>query len=383
MSYVSYPYEGESLDDVLAASLTRLAETIPGWTPRETHLVYALLSETLRHVLDTRLLAADVADSVFRVFGSKLVGLPPRPGTPATGSAVFTVTPSPTGRVIPAGTEVVWPSGGGDAYLFTTAVPVTVEPDATTAPAVQLVASTTGTAANGLPATALELVDALAYVAAVTSTTVTSGGTDAETDADYLDRLSQSLTLLRRIPVRAREFAVLARDVPGVYRALALDNYDADTGESGVERVVSLAVVDEQGQPVSADVAEALTARLADEREVNFLVRVMAPTYTALSVTFTANADLGADPVAVLGAAVDAVRGFLSPAVWGGGEESPPAWRLKPVVRYLDVAGVISRTPGVAELVDVTLNGGRVDVTLNGVAPLPDAASTVVGAVNA
>lgn len=381
MAYVAYPYDGEELDDVLTAALTRLAETLPGWTPRETHVAYALLSETLRHVLDTRLLAADVADSVFRVFGSKLVGLAPTPGTPATGTAVFDVKASASTRTIPAGTEVLWPSGAGDVYLFATATAVTIAAGATSSPGVQLVAAEPGTAANDLPAGPLELVDALTYVTGVRGTTETSGGTDPETDADYLDRLSQSLTLLRRIPVRAREFAVLARDVPGVHRALALDNYDSDTATSGVERTVSLAVVDAAGQPVPTNVADAVRARVAEEREVNFVVRVMAPTYTVLDVAFTVRAAAGADPVAVVGDAVDAVRGFLSPAVWGGGDARPPRWDAKPTVRYLDLAGVVSRTPGVAEVVDVTLNGARVDVTLAGVAPLPAASSTVSGAV--
>lgn len=371
-AYVDYPYAGEDLDDVLAAALTRLAETLPGWTPRETHLEYALLAEVLRHILDTRLLAADVAKSVFREYGAQLIQLPRNPGTPATGTVTFQLTDT-TGRTVPAGTGVLWGAdpASGDGRLFLTVADTTAAPDSSTTPPVQVAAAEPGEDGNGLPAGSVDVVDALAFVAGATATTSSAGGTDPEQDADYLDRLADSLQLLRRIPVLAGDFAVLARDVPGVHRALGLDGYNAQTGQDGQERTVSVAAVDSAGQPLAPAVAEALRARLDGEREVNFVVQVLAPTYTALTVRYTVNVDRNADPAAVRADVTAAVRDYLSPARWAGGDERPPVWRLERVVRYLDLVGVVFAVPGVANVTDVTLNGGRVDVTLNGPAPLP------------
>lgn len=377
--YVAFEYDGGEPDDLLTQALERLVELLPGWTPRETHLEYAILAETTRLNHETRELVADVAAAIFRTFGEKLLGVPPRPGTPATGEAVFTL--SEAGRTVPAGTSLIWPSAAGEALVFTTAVDVTAPVGAFVTPAVQIVAEEVGELANGLSLGPLDLIDSLTFVSQVDATTGSAGGTEPESDADYLDRLAESLRLLRRVPVLARDFAILARDVPGVYRALAIDGLDPDTNTTGVERTVAVAAVDEAGEPVSPAVLAALDARLQSEREVNFDVRTMEPTYTAVTVDFAGEAEEGADADAVELEAIDRVTEYLSPAVWGGGDERPPVWRAEPVVRYLDVVGVIAGTPGLRTVTAVTLNGGAANVALAGHAPLPAAAPVVTGNV--
>lgn len=379
MAYVPFTYDAPDADGLLAEALLRIAQGLPGWTPNEAHVEYAVLSEMTRLALDTRLLASDVADAIFRTYGEKLIGLPPQPGVPASGTAVFTLTDT-LAHTVPAGTQVLWPTGG-EPILFTTVVAVTNLPGQATTPGVQIVAALPGTAANGLGPATLDLVDSLAFVSSVASTTTSAGGQDAETDPTYLDRLADSLKLLRRIPVLARDFSILARDVPGVYRALALDGYDPVTGTSNNERLIALAPLAADGSAVSTTIRNDLQLRLASEREVNFVVNTLDPTFTALTVTFTGQTQPGNDAATVLAAAVAAVKTYLSPATWGGGDERPPVWRLESIVRYLDVARVIGDTPGMRHVFDVTLNGARVDVTLTGAAPLPAANPTVTGTV--
>lgn len=379
MAYVSFPYDGEDPDEVLAAALQRLAATLPGWTPNEAHVEYAVLSEMTRLALETRLLAADVADAVFRTYGEQLIGLPAQSGVAASATATFTMVDT-SARTVPADTQVLWPTGG-EPILFATVTDVTNVSGNATTPGVQILAVEPGTAANGLAAANLELVDALSFVSSAQATSGSSGGQDAETDVEYLDRLADSLRLLRRIPVLAEDFSILARDVAGVHRALALDGYNPADGTSNNERMLTVSAVDEAGQPVAASVLAALQTRLDAEREVNFVINTVAPTYTALTVTFTAKTAKNGDPAAVQAAAEQAVKDYLSPAIWGGGDERPPVWRLKPTVRYLDVVGVIAAVVGVDELTAVTLNGGTGDVTLTGAAPLPAADPTVTGTV--
>lgn len=377
MAYVPFAYDGEDPDELLAEALVRIGEALPGWTPKTAHPEYAVLSEMARWIVDTRLLATDVSDVIFQTYGERTIGLPTQPGIQASATAVFTFTDTAL-HTIPAGTALLWPTGG-DPALFLTAVEVSNVVGMADTPAVEIRAAEPGTAANGLAAGALDLVDALSFVASVAATTDSGGGTDAETDAAYLDRLADSLQLLRRIPVLAADFAILARDVPGVHRALAIDNYNPADGTDDNERMVAVAPLAADGTDVASDIKTALQARLQSEREVNFVVNVMDPTRTAVAVDFTAEAELGADAAVVESAAIQAVQDFLDPAVYGGGDEEPPAWRLEPTVRYLDVAAVIGRTPGLRHVLTLTLNGGTADVTLAGAAPLPD--PTVTGAV--
>lgn len=384
MAYVDVPFEPSDPDVLLADALDRLTETLPGYTPRRTQPEYAVLAEAARLVADTRALAADVPDAIFRTAGANLYGVAPLSGTPATGTVVFTVELE--GQVVPAGTMVGWSADAFDpnseAVEFATVADVT---GATAVPGgfdtqpVQVVAQVDGERGNDLPVTTLDLTDPLSYVTAVRSTTVSSGGSEAEEDLAYLDRLADSLTLLRRVPVLARDFAVLARDVPGVYRALALDNYNPANGTFNNERMVAVAAVDAAGAAVSGSVLAALDARLQSEREVNFVVNTFAPTYTAVTVAFTATCTAEFDPISVRDEAAQAVTDYLSPAFWAGGRERPPTWRAETTVRRLDVAGVLFTVPGVLHVTSLTLNGGTGDVTLAGAAPLPT--PTVSGTV--
>jgi hypothetical protein len=75
--YLSFPYAAPDPDALLAQALQRIAELFPGWTPRETHLEYAVLAETVRAEVDTRLLLSDVSDEVFRTYGTRLLLLCP------------------------------------------------------------------------------------------------------------------------------------------------------------------------------------------------------------------------------------------------------------------------------------------------------------------
>lgn len=379
MAYVPFDYEPRDGDDLLTEALVRIQDRLPGWTPNEAHVEYAVLSEMVRLTLDTRLLATDVADAIFRSYGEKLIGLPAQPGTPATANAVFTFIDT-SQYTIPAGTQVLWPTGGVP-LLFQTVTDVSNTPGNAVAPAVQIAAAEPGTAANSLAPATLDLVDAVSFVQSVASTTTSAGGTNPEQDAEYLDRLAESLQLLRRIPVLARDFAILARDTPGVHRALALDGYNPDDSTSGNERMIAVAPLAEDGTAVPTNVRNDMALRLDAEREVNFVVKTLDPTYTALTVTFTAVAEADADAAQVLADAVDAVKAYLSPAFWAGGTERPPVWRYEPTVRYLDVVTVIGAVPGLRSVTAVTLNGGTGNVTLAGAAPLPAANPTVTGTV--
>jgi hypothetical protein len=121
------------------------------------------------------------------------------------------------------------------------------------------------------------------------------------------------------------------------------------------------------GKPARQDVANALEA----QREVNFLVYVVDPTYTTIAVAFTIRVYADFTPATVVANVVAALTAYLSPNNFG----VPPygdqaAWINDTKVRYLEVAQVINDQEGVNYIINLTVNGGTVDVALTGTAPL-------------
>lgn len=360
MAYLQLPLVDDP-DQVTARLLDALAARLPGWTPREGQLDVALLEEVGRETADLRRLTVDVADAVFRSLGRSLFGVTPHPGAPATLSVRLTVTGA--GVVVPAGFSVVGQTPDGESVAFRTAADVT---SAATTVDVTMTADEPTARANGVPPGPLTIVTATVGVLAADALTTSSGGLDPESDPAYLDRLTDTLTTLTRSPILPRDYAALARSVEGVDRAFALDGYDPATDTTGHERLVTVVPVDPRGYPVTTAVADEVARVLDAAREVTFLVRVMAPTHVALTVTFRVVPETGADPAATVEAVRQAVLGYLDPGTWGEGSHVPTT-----VVRFLDLARVAGSAPGVAYLAELTLNGGTTDVTLAGRAPLP------------
>jgi hypothetical protein len=153
---------------------------------------------------------------------------------------------------------------------------------------------------------------------------------------------------------------------------------------TGQERTVTVCGVDTAGAALSGPIQAALQTNLEALREINFVVDVIAPTFTEIDVSTTVIANADADETAVQAAIVAALQEFLSPAIWGGGDQTPPVWSPGTnIVRYLDLATVIRNIPGVAYIsaLQDCIHGGSlasVDVTLPGDAPLPQPGTLTV-----
>lgn len=368
--FVTLPIETDP-DVLVDQALDRLAATFPGFVPREGHLEVVLLEEFARIAAETATVAAQVPAAIFREFGRRLIGLEPIEGSPAYAETTW-VMQDTAGYTIPAGTVVLFAVTGDERVEFETMADTVIPPGQDTADGVLVRSLDIGEHANGFAPGPVQLFDALTYVTSVEATTVTTGGVAPETDAAYLDRLAQELTLLAPRPILPDDFAILARRVAGVHRALALDGYDPDSDTFGHERMVTLALVDQAGAPVTSETAGEVSRQLDDAREVNFVVHTIDPTYTPVQVQFTAVAAAGADPAAARADAIAAVRGYLDPARWAGGAESPPAWRPgRGTVHHLELAAIIGAADGIAYVTGLTLNGDTADVDLDGRAPLP------------
>lgn len=377
MAYVDYALTVD-MDAIVAGVLADIATTL-GVTLNEGDPVVAAAEALALRIAETRVVMIDVAAVIFDAFGQKVVGVTRVPAAAATMTVEFTVADT-DGYTIPAGTRLVYRRTGSTTVGFATTAELTIDPGSATG-TVTAEALVSGEDANGLTAAALVLADPLVFVTGVESTTTSSGGVDAETPADYLDRLADELRLLSLVPRLEDEYALVARRVPGVYRARDIARYDADTDTPDSPGHVTVIVVDADGAAldagVKADVQDVLDSE--DTRALNVVVHVIDPTLQAVTVDFTAVAEPGADPVTVEQAAIAAVEGYLGPGTWAGGGEDPPLWRDVDTVRYLELAALLNGVSGLDYLTALTLDGGTADVALVGVGVLPD--PTVTGDV--
>lgn len=373
--YVNPPIETDA--DTLADTAHQyLADNIDGYEANDNHLEAWLIAATARMNADTRTVASGVLLAIFRSYGETVIGLLPIDAIPATTATTWTMQDA-AGYTIPAGTQVAFQVAGDTLIPFVTTDDVAVPPGAvsTDVGAVNIIAIDPGTGGNNLPAGPVQLLDPLSFVTAVEAVSATGGGVDAETDSEYLSRLIEELQISSPEPINPIDFAILARRIAGVHRATAVDGYDptAAPPTTGNERMVAVALVDASGNPVSAAVKAAVAADLEARRETNFIVHVFDPTYTAVTVDFTAIAMPGYDPAAVKSAAVDALTAYLSASNWGidAGDTVGTSWTNDDTVRYLKVSNVLNDVPGVRYVTHLTVDGGAVDVVLPGQVALP------------
>jgi hypothetical protein len=372
--FTTLPVESdpEGIEDALYESL---AEAFPGWTPAEGNLEVWIARWVAQAVPDLAELAADSADEVFHQFGAVILGLPPHEATAATAPATWT-TIDDSGYTIPEGTQIEVAISGDETVAFASLGDIVVPPGATTADG-EVAALVEGAAANGVGGPASP-VTALAYLEAVELTAPASGGLDGEDPEDYRERLAAELRLLSPRPILAADAAVLARRVPGVGRAVALDGYDPDTDTWENERMTTVAVVGADGEPVADGVKEAVLALLSGLRELNFIFHVIDPTYTTVDVAVEVSQQPGYDTTGFAEAVEETLTYALSPALWGTTRPAGDAvqWANAPTVRRNDLIAIVDRVDGVQTVVSLKLaeGGGTpadADLDLAGPAPLP------------
>lgn len=225
-TYIRFPIDtnAESLRlQVYAYIQARSAQ----WSPNDGNLDTWIIQAFATLAADIRDLASDVQDTIFRYFGATLMSLPPIDAASSTVVSTWTMRDN-AGYTIPAGTQVGLRNTSGDIIPFETlgAVVVPAGSTATAAGAVTLRSINTGAISAGLAAQTATLLTTLDFVTTVATTAVSTGGTDAEDDQTYLNRLSTRLRLLSTRPILPPDFAILARDIAGVYRAVGIDGYN-------------------------------------------------------------------------------------------------------------------------------------------------------------
>lgn len=390
--YIRFPIEIYP-DDLLDRVYDYIQGRFPSWTPNEGNLDVWLAQAMASEAADLAQTASDVQDDIFRYYGATVISLPPIDEAQASADSTWTMRDA-LGYTVAADTIVGIRAPDGSLVPFRTMTDFSVAPGSTATAdgEVALLAVNPGADGSGLGGAGvpIELIDPLEFVASVTLTEVTTGGQDAEDDDVYLDRLVSHLRRLSLRPILPGDFAAMALDIPGVWRAVAIDNYNPADQTTNNERMVAVAGVDEAGNNLSGTIKTEIDNLLESNREVNFVVNVIDPTKTTIHVTFTGKAALGFAPQEIEDSAIDAVQNYLNPGTWGSQPEAgetgdPRAWEETTHVRYFDVAAVIENVTGFGYITSLQIGKqggamGTIDVPLNGVARLA-VAGTISGDV--
>lgn len=389
MAYISYPIESNPFT-ILAAAYKYIQDRSPAWQPHDGNLDTWILQAMATEASDLRIMASDVPDAIFRYFGATILGIPPQDATVAVTYSTWEAIDQ-LGHLIPGGTLVGIRDSGGILRGFRTLNDVTIIPGLTTTDEgeVVLIAEEAGLASNGLGGLGVEVegIDPLDFVETITLTEPTSGGQDAETVDEYTQRLVEYMRGLSTRPILPEDYARLARNQPGIFRAVALDGYNPADDTYFNDKMITLAGIDEFGLDLPEETKDDLDDFLQSQREINFVVNIIDPSRTTINVTFTAKANERYSTTAVESEAIANVISYLNPATWGrdpnvAGAGGSDTWVETQFVRYNNVLQAIENTQGLDYVTSLTIGRsdgpqGTVDLALD----LP-AALAVAGVVD-
>lgn len=388
MGYVKFPIESNPIL-LQQQAFSYIKSRSPTWTEFDGNLDTWIIQVLASQASDLRVLASDVPDAIFRYFGDTILGIPPNSATQAIVESTWTAIDD-RGYLITAGTLVGIDDGGGAQRGFRVLNDVSILPGLTTTDIgeVSLMATEAGTASTNIGAADIEveLIDPLDFVESVTLAGTSAGGSDAETIDEYTNRLSEFMRSLSTRPILADDYARLAKNQAGVYRAIALDGYNPADDTYFNDKMVAIAAVDQFGLDLPDETKENLDTLMQGMREVNFVINIIDASRTTIDVNFEAKAIQGYSTTEVEAACIADVTDYLRPANWGfdksiltSGTSSTWAiitqgaarsWTENQFIYYNEVMAVLSDVRGVDHVVDMTMNRasdppGRANIALD------------------
>jgi hypothetical protein len=211
-------------DEIAQAAFERVRLTFPNYDPRESQMATIVMVALAFRAAEIADLVPLIPKSIFRWFGANVIGLPPEDGGPAQATVTIFVRDD-AGYTIDSDTVLSIEDDQGDTHLFSLDSDTVIPAGATSVSNVTVTALDDGEEANGITGGPTALVEALDYVISVTQQGTSNGGTEAEDDNTYLNRLSRRLGLIPR-PVLAEDFAALAMvEFPEIWRMASLNHY--------------------------------------------------------------------------------------------------------------------------------------------------------------
>lgn len=350
-------------------------------------------------------IAAEVIDQAslmppeaLAAIGTSIYNIPIGGGTKATSTATATFASDTPAVMIPIDAEIAVPHPSGSQLVFLADRDIVAPVGGGTVSFV-VIALESSAEYNGCYGNS-ELIEIIEGVSSVYVDASTTGGSDPETPEEYLDRLTDYLTIPRR-PVLPGDHSAIALQDPGVSRAAAYNLYypgttARDAGkavgdfalwtpqpppaapQSPVARCTTVAIMGTDGSPPSFELMNRVYQNLDANREVNFLNFVVSPTFTGIDVKCNVKPYTGTNSADVIQAVKDSVSLWLSPIEWsqqpGVGQGN---WETDTKVRLYEAVDYINRATGVwyCEAVQIKIHTDSTwltsDISLPGIAPVP------------
>jgi Baseplate J-like protein len=369
----------------------------PNWVDRPGNPETIMIESSGQIAAEVIDQASLVPPEALSAIGTSIYGIPMGGGTKATANAMITFDPSAPPVMVPMDAEVSVPHPSGSELVFLTDRDAFGPPGGGDIP-VQLIALEASADYNGCFGTA-ELIEVTEGVHTVTLTSVTAGGTNPETAEEYLDRLTDYLTLPRR-PVLPEDHAALALQNPAVGRATAYNLYYPGTtvrdagravgdydlwtpqpppaaAQTPVARCTTVAIMGLDGTMPSLYLMEEVWHTLSDNREINFLNFVVSPTMTEVDVKCNVKPYNDTIDEDVIQSVKDTVSSWLNPEEFSQSPGVGGTWEAESKVRLYEAVDYINRAAGVwyCENVQLKLHSDSTwqtaDITLPGLAPVP------------
>lgn len=336
-------YTGQEVD-LVSLMTTYYQSKRPTWTPNTAN-VETMLFEVMALVLNLEVTAINNVPYTLARQLMAYEGVYNDDGAKASTRIRFDVTPSLNTVTIPAGTRLrlTLDDSVGEALDLITEEPVTIYPETNTGYATAL-AEEVGAGANGTPAgTHLGIVDNLPLVESAILYTPVLGGRDPETEEQFAARAEAARASLSASLVSPENFKNYASRDPAVGRAHVLDRYDPEEPSITATGHVTIAVMDQSGQPLTEEQQAELLTNLRDRALSSLAIHVLSPTYTTVNIDAVIRVRTGYDESIVTAAAQDAITAFLDPLTWD--------W--SPHVSANQLVGVLTNVPGIAEVISV------------------------------
>ena len=337
-------YLGVSVDDrdsqACFDSMLALAESrLPQWEPRNGALEVIIMEACAVGMSDliyaaNRTLGA-LVEGVINLYGVERYE-----GTPATGTVRLTLTGSQT-VTIDEGT--LFRLEAADSMLIATE---TVTDTGTTID-VAVATTDTGGYLNSITAgTSCDPVVAIPHLASCALYTALNGGADAEDDLAFLTRAATRFARVTSSLVVPEHFAAYALEQPYVKRAVAVDQFDHDGGNSPGDDDGFLTVyVYGAGAAITADQKSELQTAMQAQCASILTMTVEHATPVSVAVTAAVTKATGYDTDELEAAIEDALGAVWSWQTSGFGADVEP----------LDVQAVIESVPGVDSVTSLTL----------------------------
>lgn len=291
-----------------------------------------------------------------------LRGVPRFAGAPATGAALLTLNAAHD-LTVTVGQRLEDPTTG---LLLEVTTSTTVT--ASTTITVPLRTVTPGAAGNAIPAgAALNVRDAIPYVASATVSTAFTGGADAEDDAAWLDRCSAVQARVTSSLVLPEHFTAYCVEDVRVNRATAIDLYQPG-GTVGLDAGHVTEYVYGYSAQLSTEIREELRAAMHAISSSLVTIHVEPASLVTQAVTYEVTALAGYDPGDLETTIDAALTAWMNPNDWAWGED----------VRQTDIIALLADIPGVDFVDAVTAPAGTTALAAHQLATI----GTITGTVN-